>query len=175
MTTSYNLDIKIPDNPKILVAYFSYTGNTENGAQIIAEDLGADLFAIEMEHPYRGNIYEVSQKDLNMDARPALANHVENMEQYDVVILGYPTWWSTMPMPVFTFLEEYDFTGKVILPFSSNGGTRFGDSISDLSKEAPNSYVGQGFEYFYSGGSELEGELLDWLNDRGIDITHVDN
>ena len=81
VTTSYNLDIKIPDNPKILVAYFSYTGNTENGAQIIAEDLGADLFAIEMEHPYRGNIYEVSQKDLNMDARPALANHVENMEQ----------------------------------------------------------------------------------------------
>lgn len=175
VTTSYNLDIKIPDNPKILVAYFSYTGNTENGAQIIAEDLGADLFAIEMEHPYRGNIYEVSQKDLNMDARPALANHVENMEQYDVVILGYPTWWSTMPMPVFTFLEEYDFSGKVILPFSSNGGTRFGDSISDLSKEAPNSYVGQGFEYFYSGGSELEGELLNWLNDRGIDITHVDD
>ena len=78
-------------------------------------------------------------------------------------------------MPVFTFLEEYDFSGKVILPLSSNGGTRFGDSISDLSKEAPNSYVGQGFEYFYSGGSELEGELLDWLNDRGIDITHVDD
>ena len=70
------MDIKIPDNPKILVAYFSYTGNTENGAQIIAEDLDADLFAIEMEHPYRGNIYEVSQKDLNMDARPALATHV---------------------------------------------------------------------------------------------------
>ena len=168
VTTSYNLDIKIPDNPKILVAYFSYTGNTENGAQIIAEDLDADLFAIEMEHPYRGNIYEVSQKDLNANARPALANHVQNIEQYDVLLLGYPTWWSTMPMPVFSFLEEYDFSGKVILPFSSHGSTRFGDSISDLSKEVPNSYVGQGFEYFYSGGGELEDEILKWLNDSGL-------
>ena len=76
-------------------------------------------------------------------------------------------------MPIFTFLEEYDFTGKVILPFSSNGGTRFGDSISDLSKQVPGAYVGQGFEFYYSSGSELEGELLDWLNNCGIDITKV--
>ena len=175
VVTRYNLDIKIPDEPKILVAYFSYTGNTESGAQMIAEDLKADLFTIEMAHPYRGNIYEVSQRDLNADARPELASHVADMSQYDVVILGFPTWWSTMPMPVFTFLEEYDFAGKVILPFSSNGGTRFGDSISDLSKEVPGAYVGQGFEYFYSGGSELEGELLDWLTDCGIDITSADD
>ena len=168
VVTTYSVSKEIPDNPKILVAYFSYTGNTESGAQIMAENLGADLFTIEMEHPYRGNIYEVSQKDLNANARPALASHVQNIEQYDVVLLGYPTWWSTMPMPVFTFLEEYDFSGKVILPFSSHGSTRFGDSISDLSKEVPNSYVGQGFEYFYSGGSELEDEILKWLNDSGL-------
>ena len=71
-------------------------------------------------------------------------------------------------MPVFSFLEEYDFSGKVILPFSSHGSTRFGDSISDLSKEVPNSYVGQGFEYFYSGGSELEDEIFKWLNNSGL-------
>ena len=173
VVTTYSLNIKLPENPKILVAYYSYTGNTENGARMIAEDLDVDLFTIEMEHPYRGSIYEVTAQDLNNDARPALATHVANMDQYDVVILGFPTWWSTMPMPIFTFLEEYDFTGKVILPFSSNGGTRFGDSISDLSKQVPGAYVGQGFEFYYSGGSELEGELLDWLNDCGIDITKV--
>lgn len=174
VVTTYTIKITLPEHPKILVAYYSYTGNTQNGAELLAEDLDADLFAIEMENPYRGNIYEVSQKDLNLNARPALATHVENMAQYDVVILGYPTWWSTMPMPVFTFLEEYDFAGKVILPFSSNGGTRFGDSISDLSKLVPAAYVGQGFEYTYSGGSELEGDLLDWVNDNGIDITEID-
>ena len=173
VVTTYSLNIKLPENPKILVAYYSYTGNTENGARMIAEDLNVDLFTIEMDHPYRGSIYEVTAQDLNNDARPALATHVANMDQYDVVILGFPTWWSTMPMPLFTFLEEYDFTGKVILPFSSNGGTRFGDSISDLSKQVPGAYVGQGFEFYYSGGSELEGELLDWLNNCGIDITKV--
>lgn len=166
--TNYSLNIQIPENPRILVAYFSYTGNTENGAQIIAEHLGADLFEIQMAKPYRGNIYEVSQQDLNNNIHPALASHVENIAQYDVVILGYPTWWSTMPMPVFSFLEEYDFSGKIILPFSSNGGTRFGDSISDLSKMVPNTYVGQGFEYTYSGGSDLSDKLDAWLAFNGI-------
>lgn len=168
VVTTYSLNIKLPENPKILVAYFSYTGNTENGARMIADDLDVDLFTIEMEHPYRGSIYEVTAQDLNRDARPALATHVENMNQYDVVILGFPTWWSTMPMPIFTFLEEYDFTGKVILPFSSNGGTRFGDSISDLSKQVPGAYVGQAFEYYYSGGSELEAEIAAWLKESGF-------
>ena len=136
----------------------------------MAEALGADLFTIEMEQPYRGNIYDVSQRDLNQDARPALASHVADMAQYDVVLVGYPTWWGTMPMPIFTFLEEYDFTGKVILPFSSNGGTRFGDSISDLSKQVPGAYVGQGFEYYYSGGSELEDEIAAWLKESGLKL-----
>ena len=76
----------------------------------MAEALGADLFTIEMEHPYRGSIYEVTAQDLNNDARPALATHVANMDQYDVVLVGYPTWWGTMPMPMFTFLNEYGLT-----------------------------------------------------------------
>lgn len=168
VVTTYSLDIKTPAQPKVLVAYFSYTGNTEQGAQLMAEALGADLFTIEMEHPYRGNIYDVSQRDLNQDARPALATHVANMDQYDVVILGFPTWWGTMPMPMFTFLEEYDFSGKTLLPFSSHGSTRFGDSISDFSKQVPGAYVGQAFEYYYSGGSELEAEIAAWLKESGF-------
>ena len=168
VVTTYSLDIKTPAQPKVLVAYFSYTGNTEQGAQLMAEALGADLFTIEMEHPYRGNIYDVSQRDLNQDARPALATHVANMDQYDVVLVGYPTWWGTMPMPMFTFLNEYDFSGKTLLPFSSHGSTRFGDSISDFSKQVPSAYVGQAFEYYYSGGSELEDEITAWLKESGL-------
>ena len=168
VVTTYSLDIKTPAQPKILVAYFSYTGNTEQGAQLMAEALGADLFTIEMEQPYRGNIYDVSQRDLNQDARPALASHVADMAQYDVVLVGYPTWWGTMPMPMFTFLNEYDFSGKTLLPFSSHGSTRFGDSISDFSKQVPGAYVGQAFEYYYSGGSELEDEITAWLKESGL-------
>lgn len=168
VVTTYSLNIKLPENPKILVAYYSYTCNTENGARMIADDLDVDLFTIEMEHPYRGSIYEVTAQDLNNDARPALATHVENMDQYDVVILGFPTWWSTMPMPIYTFLNEYDFSGKTLLPFSSHGSTRFGDSISDFSKQVPGAYVGQAFEYYYSGGSELEAEIAAWLKESGF-------
>ena len=168
--TAYSLHIQLPEQPKILVAYFSYSGNTESGAQIIANLTGGDLFEIQMEQPYRGNIYEASQIDLNDNARPALASHVADMAQYDLILLGYPTWWSTMPMPVYSFLEEYDFSGKIILAFSSNGGTRFGDSISDLSKEAPNAYVGQGFEYEYSGGRSLTGDIQAWLLANGVNV-----
>ena len=168
MTTTYSLDITIPENPKILIAYFSYSGNTENAAEIIRDKTGADLFEITMENPYNGNIYEVSQYDLMNDIHPALSTHVENMEQYDVILLGYPTWWATMPMPVYSFLEEYDFSGKTILSFSSHGGTMFGDSVSDLSKMVPQAYVGIGFVFNYSGGSGLSDEISQWLASGGI-------
>ena len=170
VTTTYTADAQIPENPRILIAYFSYTGNTENAAEILAQAAGADVFEIRMAEPYRGGIYDVSQRDLNANARPALAGRVQNMAQYDVVLLGYPTWWSTMPMPVYTFLESYDFSDKVILPFSSHGGTRFGDSISDLSKTANGAYVGQGFEFEYSGGRRLEDSLRAWLSENGISV-----
>lgn len=168
VTTTYSLNIAMPENPKILVAYFSYSGNTENAAQIIRDKTGADLFEITMEHPYNGNIYDVSQYDLMHDIHPALASHVDNMSQYDVILLGYPTWWATMPMPVYSFLEEYDFGGKTILSFSSHGGTMFGDSVSDLSKMAQDAYVGIGFEFHYSGGGGLSDEISRWLAAGGI-------
>lgn len=86
--TTYSLDIKMPEGPLILIAYFSYSGNTKNGARIIQEKTGADMVEIEMETPYRGNIYEVSQADLNQNIRPKLTTHMENMEEYDAVLLS---------------------------------------------------------------------------------------
>lgn len=74
-----------------------------------------------------------------------------------------------MPMPVYTFLESYDFAGKTIIPFSSHGGTMFGDSVSDLSKLVPDSYVGLGFEFNYSGGSGLSDDISEWLSLNGIE------
>lgn len=161
--------IAMPEHPRVLVAYYSYSGNTGRAAEIIRESLGADLFEITMQSPYRGNIYEVSQADLNRGVRPPLSAQVENMADYDVILLGYPTWWATMPMPVLSFLESYDFQGKIVIPFSSHGGTVWGDSVSDLAKAVPGAYVGMGFEFNYSGGRGLSGRIDDWLRASGLE------
>ena len=168
VTTAYDLDITLPENPKTLLAFFSYSGNTAEAADYIREITGADMVEIEMVDPYRGNIYEVSQIDLNSGTRPELTTVIDDMHQYDLILLGYPTWWATLPMPVVTFLESYDFTGKTIVSFSSHGGTMFGDSVSDLCKAVPGTYVGLAYEFNYSGWDE--GEIADWLSLNGIEI-----
>ena len=167
--------IQIPKNPKILIAYFSYSGNTESAAEHLNKILrkkhgnaNVDLVEIEMQKPYRGGIYEASQKDLNAGARPTLKTKIADMKKYDVILLGYPTWWATLPMPVMTFLESYDFRGKTVISFSSHGGTRYGDSVSDLNKALPQSYVGLPFEFFYGGGSDLESRLESWVKKSGL-------
>ncbi len=165
--TSAPFRLAVPASPRVLVAYFSYSGNTRRAAKMISEKLHADLFEIGMRAPYRGNIYEVSQKDLNSGFRPPLTGDID-IRKYDVVLVGYPTWWATMPMPVFSFMEAHDWAGKIIIPFSSHGGTVFGDSVSDFAKSAPGAYAGIGFEFHYSGGRRL-GEHIDaWLRDSGL-------
>lgn len=167
--TNRNLQTQTGEN--ILIAYFSWSGNTENAAQIIQEQTGADIIELNPAEPYSSNYSEVldqAQKDMNADARPELANHVENMEQYDTILLGYPNWWATIPMPVATFLEEYDFSGKTIIPFCSHGGGGFGQSITDISKLAPNSRIGKGLSIHYSGGTSLENDITTWLNSNGV-------
>ena len=166
VSTTYDLHITLPENPKTLLVYFSYSGNTQEAAAYIGQLMGLEPVEIEMVHPYRGNIYDVSQVDLMQENRPELTTRIDNIDQYDLILLGYPTWWATMPMPVYTFLESYDFTGKTIVSFSSHGGTMFGDSVSDLCKTVPGAYVGIAYEFNYSGWDE--GEIADWLTLNGI-------
>lgn len=166
-----NKDLQTQEGGNILIAYFSWSGNTENAAQIIQEKTGADIIELNPVEPYSSNYNEVldqAQEDMNNDARPELANHVENMGEYSTILLGYPNWWATIPMPVASFLEEYDFSGKTIIPFCSHGGGEFGQSITDISKLAPNSRIGEGLSIHYSGGSSLENDISNWLNANGI-------
>ncbi len=149
-----------------LIAYFSWGGNTRGIAQEIARQTGADLFEIECVTPYStdyNTVLEQAQHDQNIQARPELASHVENMEQYDVILLGYPNWWASIPMPIASFLEEYDFTGKTIVPFCSHGGGRFGQSLTAIAKLVPDTTLGEGLSVHYSGGSELAQDVTDWL------------
>ena len=155
---------------KILIAYFSWGGNTKNAAEMIQEKTGADIFEIEMNEPYSDDyntVLDESQRDLNNDARPII-NEVDNFDQYDVIMIGYPNWWATLPTPVMSFIENYDFTNKTIIPFCSHGGGGLGQSITDISKLAPSSNVESGLSIHYSGGSSLSSDIDAWLEKYNI-------
>lgn len=156
---------------KILIAYFSWGGNTKGVAEEIQRQTGADLFEITLVNPYSSDyntVLDEAQRDQNAQARPELASHIDNMDEYDTVMIGYPNWWASIPMPVASFLEEYDFSGKTILPFCSHGGGRFGQSLTAIAKLAPNATMGEALSIHYSGGSELSSDVIDWLSSNGI-------
>ncbi|MBR3187055.1 MAG: flavodoxin [Lachnospiraceae bacterium] len=154
-----------------MIAYFSWSGNTRGIAQEIQRQTGADLFEISPVKPYSSDYNTVlmeAQEDQHRQARPELSGHVENMEDYGTVILGYPNWWASIPMPIASFLEEYDFTGKQIIPFCSHGGGRFGQSLTAIAKLAPDAVIGEGLSVHYSGDTSTPDEISAWLDVNGI-------
>ena len=156
---------------KILISYFSWGGNTRGIAREIQAQTGADLFEITPVNPYSTDYNTVlmeAQEDQHRQARPELSEHIQNMGEYDAILLGYPNWWASIPMPIASFLEEYDFTGKTIIPFCSHGGGRFGQSLTAIAKLAPDAVMGEGLSVHYSGGSSLSGDVAAWLEANGI-------
>lgn len=122
-------------------------GNTEVVAGIIKELTGADLFKIEQLKPYSKNYNECiaqAQDDQRQNARPKLKNYPKTLDGYDVIYLGFPNYWSTMPMAVFTFLEHFDFSEKKIKPFCTHEGSGMGNSVNDIIKLCPAADVEKG-------------------------------
>lgn len=157
----------------VLIAYFSWGGNTRGVAQEIQRQTRADIFEITLVDPYSNDyntVLEQAQHDQNIQARPEIANLPDSIDSYDIVMIGYPNWWASIPMPIASFLEEYDFSGKTILPFCSHGGGRFGQSLTAIAKLAPDAVLGEGLSVHYSGGGTLSQDVADWL-DRTIDST----
>lgn len=155
----------------VLIAYFSWGGNTRGIAEEIQRQTGAELFEIEMVTPYSSDyntVLDQAQEAQNNQDRPELFTHVEDMDQYDIILLGYPNWWASIPMPVASFLEEYDFTGKTIVPFCSHGGGRFGQSLTAITKLVPDAVLGEGLAISYSGGSTLSDDVATWLEENNI-------
>ena len=114
------------------MAYFSHSGNTRVIANQIHESVGGDIFEIVAVDPYPRNYHEVveqERKELREGYRPKLETKVENMESLDVVFIGYPNWWDTIPMPVAAFLSGNDFSGKTIVPVCTNVGNRLGETL----------------------------------------------
>ena len=158
---------------KMLIVYFSWSGNTRGIAREIQRQTGADLFEIVPIPAYSDDYNTVlmeAQRDQHDQARPAITDPPESIDGYDVIILGYPNWWASIPMPIATFLESYDFSGKTIIPFCSHGGGRFGQSLTAIAKLAPNSEIAPGLSVHYSGGSRLPDDVKNWLTQNQIPV-----
>ena len=154
------------NSKKSLVAYFSHSGNTKIAAEKIAGLTNSDLFEIKPVKRYPNNYNEtvdIAKKEVNSNARPKVENSVEDMDSYDVIYLGYPNWWSTMPMAVFTFLEGYDLSGKKIYPFCTHGGSRMGRSEKDIKDLCPNSLVVKGLPISGSSVNNCDDILKGWI------------
>ncbi len=158
---------------KMLIAYFSWSGNTRGIAEEIRRQTGADIFEIVPVPAYSDDYNTVlmeAQRDQHDKARPAIADPLPVLDDYDVILLGYPNWWASIPMPIATFLESYDFSGKTILPFCSHGGGRFGQSLTAIAQLAPGAVIAPGLSVHYSGGSGLPGDIRTWLESQGVQI-----
>jgi flavodoxin len=173
------------NHAKCLIAYFSRSGNnyvngnivnlpvgnTEIVAKMIQEMTGGDLFHIEAVSAYPADYTEtteVAKEELRTNARPKLTHHRENIASCDVIFLGYPNWWGTMPMPVFTFLEEYDYSGKTIVPFCTHEGSGQGRSVSDIRKICPKSTVLESLAIRGGEVKNAKNDISGWLRDIGM-------
>ena len=170
---------------KTLIAFFSRAdenyfggamryvkvGNTEIVAGIIKELIPADTFKIEMKNPY-SPVYmtciEEAKKDLRAKARPELVSMPASIDEYDIVILAYPNYWGTMPMAVYTFLENFDFTGKTILPLCTNEGSGMGSSEREIRKTCPGADVKRGLPVTGSTAANSKSSVERWLKANGM-------
>ena len=151
---------------RILIAYFSWSGHTKQLAEEIQSLTGGDIFEIIPETPYTDDINELSgiaSREQRDNARPQLAAHVDDIEKYDIVFVGYPNWWNNMPMPVFTFLEEYDLSGKTVIPFTSYGNGVWGKSVNSLKETLPNSTINDGLAVQENNFNSMPQEVREWL------------
>lgn len=115
-------EMKAKEDKKVLVAYFSYSGTTKGVAEVLSSEIGADLFEIAPKEDY-SSLYLQFNMEIRGGKRPELSSSVENIEEYDIIFIGYPVWFHAVPAPVNSFLESYDLTGKLIIPFCTSGGS----------------------------------------------------
>jgi len=146
-------------------------GNTEVIARKIQGLTGSDLFQIQTVKPYPEDYTEttrVAQDELSGNARPEITEMAADMASYDVIYLGYPNWWGTMPMAVFTFLELYDFSGKTIVPYCTHEGSGLGSSERDIKNLCPTAKVFAGLAIKGGTVGRADNDLAGWLKKLGL-------
>lgn len=159
------------DSSSVLIAYFSWSGNTEQVAQIIRQETGGELFEITPATAYTDDynaLLDIAQQEQSDNARPELAGQVENWEQYDTIFVGYPNWWSDAPMAVYTFLESYDWDGKTLIPFNTSASGGFGRSLSGLEESASGATILDGISFTERTLGDAQSEVIAWLDGLGL-------
>ena len=142
-------------------------GNNQYIAQLIQQEAGGDLFRIETVQEYPGThdeLLDFAYTELSENARLELASHIEHLDDYDVIFLGYPNWNADLPMPLYTFLEEYDFSGKTIIPFTAHGGSGFSGTIQTIQELQPEATVIEdGLEISRNSVPDAQSDVADWV------------
>lgn len=145
-----------------LIAYFSYSGNTEEAAKEIADYTGGTLAEIQRATPYE-DVNTEGEEELNSNARPEITISVDNVEEYDTIFVGYPIWWDEAPMVISTFLESYDFTDKRIIPFCTSASDSIDNSLHIFEELAPDATIEEGLT------ANEEEDIEPWLNELGFE------
>ena len=182
----------VPTKGKVLVAYFTSPetdgidassgasrliadgklyGNTEYVATLISQKTGGDLFRIKTEQTYPGThkgLIEAAKKEIDGNARPRLSTHIRNLQDYDVIFIGFPNWWYDMPMPVYSFFDEYDFTGKTLIPFCTHGGSRFSQAEKTIATLEPGAKMQKGLAVSRNNAGKSETSIQNWLQRLGF-------
>ena len=182
-----------PGARKILVAYFSMSetdgvdtvsgasrvavdgkvsGNVEFVANCIQKATGANMFVIRTIHTYPGEhqpLLEMAENEQKTNARPRLAAHIPNLQNYDTIFIGYPIWWYDLPMPLYSFFDEYNFAGKTIIPFTVHGGSRFSGTVEKIITLEPQAIVSkEGFAVSRNDVGRSERDIIAWLRRIGL-------
>lgn len=170
--TSSSDNMTQEEDNSVVVIDGEVLGNTQYVAYLIEENTGADIFRIEPAIPYptdHDTLVDLAKEEQNESARPELAANVENIEQYDVIFLGYPNWWGDMPMIMYTFLESVNLSGKTIIPFNTHGGSGFSDTINTIANLQPDATVDKdGFTVSRNNVADSKDDVSDWLSEKGM-------
>lgn len=182
----------ITGDGKILIAYFSYPepdgtdassgasrlikdgtviGNTQFLAKVIEEATKGDLFEIKTVQQYpvsHDDLVSQASNEKENKARPQLSTRIENPDQYDIIFIGYPNWWGDLPMPLYTFLESYDFKGKTIVPFNSHGGSGLSGTVNTIRGLQSGATVVNGFTVSRNTVGDAKDDVMEWLKRIGV-------
>ena len=186
--------VSVPtDSDKILIAYFtaaensgvdavasasvtdidgSAVGLTRAVADMIQDEPGGELFSIRTSEVYPANrdeLIDYAAQEQEEDARPELTSHIDDLDQYDVIFVGYPNWWADLPMAVYSFFDEYDFSGQTIIPFNVHNGSQFSGTIETIQELEPDANVIEnGFTVSEQEAADAAGDVDSWLADLGF-------
>lgn len=154
-------------NSNILVAYYSYSGNTESFANLISELTGGDLFEIQRQTEYT-DLYTEAESEINNNERPALASMPENVNNYDTIFIGYPIWWDRAPAMINTFLSNIDLSGKTVIPFCTSSSDGIEGSMQDINSSAQGANILEGLRISGGNAESSRATIQEWLAGLGF-------